>query len=376
MKKFILLFALLAFGYTSNAQITAPPNGDNQKSVVKQYIGSLAYVKLTYNSPDVTAPNGDNRAGKIWGQLVPYGLTDLGFGLRNPSPWRAGANENTTIHFSHDMKIQGKDIKAGTYGFHVVVNETGPWTIILSNNSTAWGSFFYVESDDALRVEATPEESEFHEWLTFEFTDRQKEYAVCALKWENKSLPFKIEVPNMNEHYLATMRNELQNSPGFNWQSWNQAATFCLNNNINLEEALSWADASISAPFVGNENFQTLSTKSQILGKLERTEEAKATMDKAIHHATATQFQIHNFGRQLIGQGQKEKALEIFQYNYERFEGAWPTEVGMARGLSANGQYAKALEHAKKAHEQAPDALNKNGLAQAIEKLKNQQDIN
>ena len=31
-------------------------------------------------------------------------------------PWRVGANETTTIAVSHDVKIEGKDLKAGTYG--------------------------------------------------------------------------------------------------------------------------------------------------------------------------------------------------------------------------------------------------------------------
>lgn len=68
--------------------------------------------------------------------------------------------------------------------------------------------------------------------------------------------------------------------------------------------------------------------------------------------------------------------MDIFKYNYEKYDGAWPTEVGMARGLSAMGEYAKALKHAEKAVTQAPDQLNKDAMAQAIEKLKKKEDIN
>ena len=99
-------------------------------------------------------------------------------------------------------------------------------------------------------------------------------------------------------------------------------------------------------------------------------------MDKAVNHPTATVFQIHGYGRQLIAGGKADEAMKVFEMNVERFGDAWPTHVGMARGHSALGNYDKALEHAKIAHGQAPDKLNKDNLASAIEKLKNKQDIN
>lgn len=378
MKKITLFTLLLCFISSTmlSAQVTLPPSGNNQKSEVTQYIGALAHVTIAYSSPDVTGPNGQDRTGSIWGQLVPYGLTDLGFGIRTPSPWRAGANENTTIAFSHDMLVQGKAIKAGTYGLHIIVEETGPWTLIFSNNTTAWGSFFYKPEEDALRVEATPEDNELHEWLTYEFIDRQPESTTVAMMWEKKKLPFKIEVQNITDLYVDNLRKELQSSKGFNYLAWVGAASYCAQNDVNLEEALTWADAAISAPFIGQENFTTLQTKATILDKLGRAEESEAILTKAINHPTCSSFQVHNMGRQLIAQGQKDKALKIFKLNYERFEKAWPTEVGMARGLSAVGKYAEAAEHAKLAVEQAPDDLNRNFLKQAVEKLEKGEDIN
>lgn len=376
MRLLYVLTTLLISSSLFAQTVTLPPSGGNQRSVVTQYIGSLVQVTVNYSSPDVTAPNGQDRTGQIWGQLVPYGLTDLGFGLRNPSPWRAGSNENTTISFSHDVEIQGQPLAAGTYGLHVIVEETGPWTLIFSNNSTAWGSYFYKESEDALRVTATPEESEFHEWLTYEFTDRQAEECTVALMWENKKLPFKVAVPDMNEVYLTNMRKELESSAGFNWQGWNQAATFCLQNNTNLEEALTWAENAVSLPFIGQENFATLSTKAQIQYALGSKEEAQTNINAAIEHPGANAFQIHGMGRQMIAQGDAEMALAVFQANHKRFEGAWPTEVGMARGLSATGQYAAAIKHAEVALTQAPDQLNKDNLSSMIATLKEGKDVN
>ncbi len=376
-KRTTQLFLLLIFCVTiGKSQITLPPSGGNQKSVVTQYIGSIAHVSVIYNSPDVTASNGQDRKGKIWGQLVPYGMAPNGFGSAKEIPWRAGANENTIIKFSHDVTVQGKTLKAGKYGLHMIPKAEGSWTLIFNKNTSAWGSYYYDAADDALRVEATPEKSEYTEWLTYDFVDRKPTSCVLAMKWENLSVPFKIELSDAKELYVDKIRDELKSSTGFQYQSWVSAVNYCVTNDVNLEEALVWADQAISAPFIGQENFTTLSAKAAVLNKLNRGDEAIAAMDKAVKHATATSFQIHGFGRQLISLGQKEKALEVFQLNAERFGEAWPTHVGLARGYSAVGQYDKALKHAKLAHAQAPDKLNKDSLSQMMEQLKANKDVN
>ena len=102
--------AIIAVGLLTSiiswSQMTLPPSGNNQKSEVTQYMG-IAKVTITYSSPDVAAR-------EIRGKLVPYGLTNLNFAKsteQNPSPWRAGANENTTIMFSHDVQVEGKPLK-------------------------------------------------------------------------------------------------------------------------------------------------------------------------------------------------------------------------------------------------------------------------
>ncbi len=379
MKKSLVWFSLLfCLGSMSlQAQtLSSPPSGANQKASVTQHIGGIAKVSVFYNSPDVTGPNGEDRTGKIWGALVPYGLTNLGFGNGNPGPWRAGANENTVIKFSHDVLIEGKPLAAGKYGLHLIVEETGPWTWIFSNNSSQWGSYFYDEAEDALRVEVQPEESEFHEWLTYEFVDRQPSEATLALKWENKMVPMHIEVQDIHDLYVSTFQKELQGAAGFNYQNYVAASQYCANNDTHLEQGLDWAEQAISAPFIGVKNFSTLQNKAQILMKLDKMSEAEETMMAAVNDPSASAFQIHQLGRTLIGNGMKDKALEIFELNYEKFDGAWPTNVGMARGLAAVGRYDEALKYAQLAYEEAPDQLNKDSMKAAVEKLQNKQDIN
>jgi hypothetical protein len=370
--------ALLAVAAAAQS-VTLPPSGGNQKASVIQYIG-LVEVRIDYSSPDVTGPNGEDRTGKIWGQLVPWGLVDLGFGNGNPGPWRAGANENTVFTVSHDVLVQDQPLPAGRYGLHMIPGEE-EWTIIFSRNSSSWGSFFYDEKEDALRVSTRPEKAEFREWLTYDFLDRDPEQATVALHWENLRVPFTIEVPNSVDLYVASLRDELRGQAGFTWQGWDAAAQYCLQScgerKEYLEEALTWAEAATSRPFVGEANFQTLSTKAQILSALGRDDESLATMKLAVEHPAATPQQIHQTARQLQAQGRTAQAIELYKRNAERFgDDTWPITVGLARAYSAEGEYAKALEYAKKARAQAPDPLNQGNLDTIIELLESGKDFN
>jgi tetratricopeptide (TPR) repeat protein len=370
----LVAFVTMAGGITGFAQsITLPPNGDNQRAEVIQHIG-LVRAAIEYSSPDVHGPGGEDRRGKIWGGLVPWGIHDLGFNNRK-GPWRAGANENTVFSVSHAVTIEGQPLAAGRYGLHMLAGER-EWTIIFSRNATSWGSFTYDQAEDALRVTVKPEKAPYREWLTYDFVDRKPDRATVALLWEELRVPFTIAVPDMTTLYIDNMRRELRNFPGFRWQEWNAAAQYCLQQNKNLPEALTWAENAISTPGIGQANFTTLSTKAQILERLSRGTEAAAVMTAAMASPAATPIEIHQYGRRLLAQGNSKEALAVFQANAKRFGDTWPVHVGLARGYSAAGDYKAALTHAEIALTQAPDPLNKKSLEDAIVRLKQGQDMN
>jgi tetratricopeptide (TPR) repeat protein len=222
---------------------------------------------------------------------------------------------------------------------------------------------------DVLRVQTSPQDAEYAEWLTYEFIDRQPSETTLALKWEEKMLPFKISVPSINELYVNRFEEELTGSAGFVSQNWQAAVNWSIQNDYALEKALGWAEQAISAPFFGVENFGSLSTKANVLNKLDRADEAKVVMDKALSHPSTTVLQIHQYGRQLIGRGDLDGALEVFKMNAKRFPKTWPINVGLARGYSAKGEYKTALKHAKLAYAAAPDKLNKDALKAAVDSL-------
>jgi hypothetical protein len=325
-------------------------------------------VTIDYSSPAVHGPDGKDRKGQIWGKLVPYGLTDLGFGNGKPAPWRAGANENTVFAVSDDVSIEGKRLPAGRYGLHMIA---GPeeWVLIFSKDSNAWGSFYYDPASDALRVTVKPHKHEYREWLTYEFPTRRPTEAVAELQWEELAVPWTIRVENVNDLYISKIKENLTNVQGFGWRGWVAASQFCVAENTHLDQALEWAEIAVSKQFIGEANFTTLSNKAQVLEKLGRKEEAGKTMQLAVHDRSASALDLHQYGRGLLTEKKNQEAMEIFRLNAERNGDQWPVHVGLARGFAANGDAKQALEHARKALTQAPDALNRQNLEAMVATL-------
>jgi tetratricopeptide (TPR) repeat protein len=189
------------------------------------------------------------------------------------------------------------------------------------------------------------------------------------LDWEKRRFPFNVEF-DVAPIVLASMRNELRSTGGFGWQGYNTAANYCLSNNTNLEEGLKWAEASIA----NTSNFNNLNTKARIQTALGKSDDAKQTMDLAMEQGNP--FQIHQYGRILIGQEKLDEAMEVFEYNAKKHENTWPVNVGLARGLSAKGDYKGALKYMQKALENAPAQSNKDNVQANIDKLEKGEDIN
>ncbi len=320
---------------------------------VSQTIG-ITKVTINYSRPSVVSPQGQDRTDQIWGSVVPYGYNNLGFGTATEAPWRAGANENTTIEFTDDVKIEGKELKAGLYGLHYAIFEDGKANVIFSKNSTAWGSYFYDKSDDALRVDIETVEIPQTNLLVYHFPDATTNSAILALDWEKKRFAFNIEV-NTAELVYQNIKRELESNPGFQLTNWTAAASFLAQNKIHLEDALAWANSAVEGQFFSQKNFSTLSTKATVLNAMGKTDEAIAAMDEALNDPGATINNYYSYGRQLIATKQHDKALEVFKTASKKWSDHWLAPHGLARGYSALGEYDKALKYEKTAHAKAPE---------------------
>jgi hypothetical protein len=372
MKKLInavLITAFLQFAFTAfvKAQLTGVPDGGNKKASVSEQIG-ITGVTINYNRPAVK-----KRDGHIWGELIPVGYVDQGFGTSKAAPWRAGANESTSIEFSTDVKIEGQPLAAGKYGFFVAY-DPNECTLIFSKNSTQWGSFFYNPEEDVLKVKVKPMATDRSvDRLKYEFTNQTPSGAEIDLEWEKLVIPFKIEVDLVNTQ-LALFRKELRTDKGFLWESWDQAASFCAQNKTNLDEALTWTDQAVGPFFGGSQSFQAWSTKATVLDSLGRGAEATAVMKKALPYGSVTD--LYGYGRTLTSQKHGKEAFEVFKINYDKHPDDYFGVIGLARGYSAVGDYKKALSYAQKAQPLASTPPRKNAVEKAIKTLQEGKDIN
>lgn len=364
MTKKLLLILFIAIIYANNGQAQALriPQNNNFPSSAGRKVG-VTEIEVKWNAPGVKG-----REGKIWGTDVAYfGTTVLGFGSNTESPWRAGADECTTISFSTDVTINGKALTAGKYALFMQLSPDST-ILIFNKNTRGWGSYFYDKSLDVLRVRTTQKKNQatLQERLAYNFSNQTENSVEISLDWERWSIPFKVEV-DAKKTILAHIKREMSGELGFDPPSLEFAANWCADNDLNLEEANNWITSATSPNLGGSSTFRALSTKAKILDKLGKKEEAATTMQSAIDKGSA--LELHQYGRQLLAQKKVNEAMKIFELNHKKNNGAWPTNGGLMRGYSASGNYKKALEYAKLALIQAPDEANKKFLENAIKTL-------
>lgn len=369
MKKnlFILLFVLSVNSLL--AQMDVPPSGGNARATISEEVG-ITSITIKYSRPDV-----NKREGKVYGEgnLVTYGFSTTNFITSKPtSPWRAGANEATVITFEHDVKLEGKDLKAGSYAIFMSMAPDNV-IVIFSRQTDAWGSFYYKEEDDVLKVNVKPVALDKSvEWLKYEFIEHKEKYCVVAMQWEKLSIPFKVEV-DVDNIVLAKLREQVTSQKGFNSTNMIQASQFCFNKNINLDEALGWAQRAVSG-FNGQRSYPSLRNLATGYEKLNRLPQADSVMNEALAMANTNQYVA--YARALITQKRNDKSLEILQAAKTKFGDVFTVNNGLMFAYSAKSDYKNALLHGEKALTQAANDAAKKILEGQIAKLKEGKDIN
>lgn len=314
----------------------------SQAATVAQRIG-LTDITVRYHRPGV-------KKRAVWGDLVPYDQV-----------WRAGANENTVIEFSTPVTVGGQPVAAGAYGLHVIPT-TSSWTVILSRDSRAWGSFFYDQGKDALRVTATPQPAAFTEDLVYTFDEPTTTGVTLTLRWEKVALPIAIGV-DTPAVVSDSLEEQLRGLPGFFWQSFAQAAAWSVRNDANLDRASAWADRAVAMA----RNYQTLRAKALVLEK--RGDAAAAAPLRAEALTLATEADINAYGYELLGAGKVDEAITVLRKNTVDHPSSWNTYDSLGEALALKGDTAGAIAQYTKALSMVGDATNRKRIEGILAKL-------
>lgn len=334
------LYALFVAGLIASlapanlgAQPVTLPRTPSPAASVSQTVG-ISTISVNYSRPSV-------RGRAVWGGLVPYGWNKQAFGLGNSAPWRAGANENTVLTLSHNAIVEGQPVPAGSYGLFFVINADNTGQVILSKDHRSWGSFFYKEALDQLRANITTREIPMTEMLTYDFINNTKTSTELVLNWEKKQFPVKIEFA-VDSIVLANARQELQSSTGFTPQGFISAANYALQNKTDYDEALTWIDRALAV----TKTFTTLNIKGGLLRATGKSAEADAVMKEAT--AVANEFELNNYGYQLLTSGDTDGAIQTFLLNTQKnpkSPNAWDS---LGEGYATKGDKKNAIAAFKK----------------------------
>jgi tetratricopeptide (TPR) repeat protein len=238
----------------------------------------------------------------------------------------------------------------------------GEWTVILSRESTAWGSFFYDQGKDAARFATRPEAADFQEYLAYTFESPGPAGVILTLHWDKVAVPIPIviDTPAVASDNL---QQQLHSLPGFFWQSFAQAATWSARNNANLDRATAWADRALAM----NRNYQSLRAKALVLERKGETATAAELREEAMK--VATEADINAYGYELMGAGKVDDAIAIFRKNVADHPGSWNAYDSLGEALAHKGQIADAAAQYTKALQMVGDDTNKTRIRGILTKL-------
>lgn len=332
---------LLAVPLAAQMPVITTPR-ESPSATVSQVVG-MTRVTVEYARPSV---NGR----KIWGGLVPYDAV-----------WRAGANENTVLSVSSPFTVGGMKLPAGRYGLHTIPT-TGAWTVMVSREANAWGSFSYNPAEDAVRFSVTPTAAEHEEMLRYTLDPTSDSTVAVTLRWEKLALRFPLTVPT-TQVVLDSVANQLRGIGYFFPQAWNQAAMQAIARG-QWALAASWADSAITR----NGGFQSLRIKALALEKHGNTAEAARLRDQAL--AVATEAEVNTLGYQMMNAGKMDEALTLFRKNVADYPRSWNVYDSLAEALAKKGDKRGALQNYQRALDMAPDETQKARIRAAMTALR------
>jgi DUF2911 family protein len=231
MKAVIKNLFFVGFAALLASNLSAQELPQKSPAASTAYTIGLTKITIDYSSPAI-------RERTIWGEVVPY-----------DEIWRAGANKATTIEFSTDVSLEGKELVAGKYAFFVIAKagDDAKWTVIFNKVADQWGAYQYDESNDALRVDVKPQFKKVNqERLTYSIHDQTADKGYFKMAWGKARLYVRFKV-DVLEAALANVDKALEEAKDEDkWAIYAKGADFLLDLEKETRQAMEWADKSTS----------------------------------------------------------------------------------------------------------------------------------
>ena len=262
MRKLILLFSfVLITVFAANAQQLKTPAASPAQSLKQDF--AIGSIELSYSRPGIKG----RKYFEENSELAPVGKV-----------WRTGANAATTVTFSDDVKINGVDVKAGKYGLLTIPGKD-EFTLIITKQTEVTNPNDYKQSEDVVRVTAKRIElGMFIENFTIQFANITNTACELHLMWGNTAVAMPIST-EVDSKIMAQIDKQVKTDT----RPYYAAASYYLNNNKDLNQALVWFDKAIEQR---PEGFWIYHDKANCLVKLGKKAEAKAAAQKSLELAT------------------------------------------------------------------------------------------
>jgi DUF2911 family protein len=170
----VLITAILVLGLAPNLSAQGYP--PSQRGTVSQMV-AFTNIAIAYGRPVA-------RGRALFGSLVPW-----------DSIWHPGADSATRMTISHDILIEGKQLRAGEYSLWLIPRENAPWTLIFSRAAHVFHKPYPGERFEVLRVDVTPEQVSAVESFTIYFPMVLRDEAIMRLHWGTTAVPIHITAP-------------------------------------------------------------------------------------------------------------------------------------------------------------------------------------
>jgi hypothetical protein len=222
MKSIFKTMVVVAIATTTsmslNAQGLKMPQASTSQTITQAF--GLGTVSINYSRPNT-------KGRKVFGAMEPYGTV-----------WRTGANSATTITTTEAIKIEGKDLPAGTYGIFTIPG-ANEWTVIINKGAKQWGAYEYKPEEDLFRVNVKPLKlKDKVETFTIQLADVYPTTAKLQLMWENTALSINLTT-DVDTKVMAGIAEAMQGDK----KPYFAAAQYYYENGKDLNKALEWATA-------------------------------------------------------------------------------------------------------------------------------------